>query len=534
MNVIFEQLKFNSIKPLPKVWNISVEITQRIIEQNEANPQRQKDFYIIKEKHQNLKRLSDKENIQNIVQENQQEINKLEKSVNDLKEQLQEINKKSQEIQSKIEESRQKKSESEKKNDMLTTKIDDINKQIENIEQSILNLNSKIGEQDNTIESLNYIIKAEQKMFRIIAQVKNKCKKVHFPQDNKEKITPGSSLTKWESDVQFSSKPTLRANDVRKRSKSFSGSTNPIPKMDLNANIPPILLESGITMQKGCITTIAFSNNGKYYACGSETKIFYLFSSGNCIPTASQKTYKSVISLDFNSSDNLLLVACFDTIQLFDFEHFNIQARPDKPKIEKIFRAEFISNDSFVVCSENYAIRFYKVGKKGPKLKASLIPRFLSTASWICHASGYHEFAAGYQTGIIRIWDPHSCQVIFENSVHKCPVIQILYHGSTFVSLSQDGCVAFSNIISHVIERKVYLKGCNLHDKSRMAISGNSILIGGDDGLIYEFSIIDGKHVSTWPSFHTSPITALSSNKYYVISGDKSGKIKIWNVQTNK
>lgn len=529
MNCILEQLKYSNEKPLPKAWCISVEITNKIINQNEEYPKLETDFNILKEEHQRLKMLSNKATVEKHIQENQQKINKLEQIVASHKNQLNDIMNEKKTIFDKIKENKQQNFNSQKKNDLLSSEIDEITKQIENIDQTILSLNSRIGEQNNVIESLNYIIQAEQKMLKIIDQAKNKCKKVHFSQDDEESSSSRSSISRWKYGSSVSSTPNFKVADQRKRSKSFSASSHSIsPKLETNSKPLSEILEKTTIVHKGCITTIAFSNNGKYYACGSEDNVVCIYSFAKSLPIEYYQMDKSVISLNFNSTDSLLLVACFNTVQIFEYTPSGFHPRPDKIIIEKILHTEFISNDRFVVCSENHALRLYKVSKTGPKFKKSLVPKITTAASWICPAFGSNEFAAGYQTGTIRIWDPHSGHTIYENGVHQNPVLQIIFHGSSFVSLSQDGLVGFVNSLSRIVEKKIYLKGCPIHEKTQMAIYGKSILIGGDDGLIYEYSIHDGKFISKWPSFHSTPITAISANKYWVVSGDREGKVKVW------
>lgn len=535
MDCIFEQLKYNNEKPLPKAWCISVEITKKIIDQNEVYPKLETDFSILEKEHQRLKMLSSKATIENRVQENKKEINKLEQIVASHKNQLNDIINEKKKIYNKIKENNQKDSDSQKKNDLISSEIDEITKQIENIDHTILSLNSKIGEQNNAIESLNYIIQAEQKMSKIIDQAKNKCKKVHFYQDDEESSSSKSTISRWKYGSSVSSTPNFKVADTRKRSKSFSASSNLIsPKIETNSRSLSEILEKTTIVHKGCITTIAFSNNGKYYACGSEDNVVCIYSFAKSLPIEYYQMDKSVISLNFNSTDSLLLVACFNMVQIFEYTPSGFRPRPDKIFIGKILHTEFVSNDKFVVCSQNNAIRLYKVSKTGPKFKKSLVPKITTAASWVCPAFGTNEFAAGYQTGTIRIWDPHSGHTIYENGVHQTPVLQILFHSSTFVSLSQDGLVGFINSLSYVVEKKIYLKGCPIHEKTRMAIYGKSILIGSDDGLVYEYSIHDGKFISKWPSFHSTPITAISANKYWVITGDREGKVKVWTDFPNK
>ena len=68
MDCIFEQLKYNNEKPLPKAWCISVEITKKIIDQNEVYPKLETDFSILEKEHQLFKILSSKSTIENRVQ----------------------------------------------------------------------------------------------------------------------------------------------------------------------------------------------------------------------------------------------------------------------------------------------------------------------------------------------------------------------------------------------------------------------------------------------------------------------------------
>lgn len=522
---IYEQLKINNAKSLPKAWNISVDITQKILSQNEVYPTLENDYNNLKEKHKNLKRITSKVFVESCVQENQQEIDKLEKIVNDLKKQLFDILSKKERIQSEIEESKQRKIEHEKQNEIVMSEIDEIQNQIKKIEESILKLSSRIGEQDNTIESLNYMIQAEQKMSKIIEQVKNRYKKVHFSQNSDDKDSDNSAISRRRS-VSISSKPNFKISDLHRRAKSFSFSTN--SSLSLNSDQVTENYKTMPVTRRGRITTIAFSNNGKYFLCGTEDKNIMHFNFTSNIPMHSYRVEKPITSMDFNSTDSILIVACIDTIQIYDVNFFNFQPRPNKIKIEKIFHTEFVSRNKFIVCSQYHAIRLYKIGKKGPKLKASLAPRIPTIPSWVCHSFESCEFAAGYQTGTIRIWDFNSSHVVFENGVHKSSVIQICFYGSTYISLSLDGYVVVTNALSHTIEKTFYLKGSIVQTNTKMAIYDESILIGGSDGFIYEYSLNDGKFKSKWPAFHSSPITAMSSNKYGVVTGDQNGKIKFW------
>lgn len=534
MDDILTQLKLKN-QPPPMVWNLSVEITQKIVGQKEEFPNLQNNYDLLKEKHQIAKRLSGKAYVENCVQENKKQINELENLVGKLKEKLQIILNEKKKIQDKIDENEKKKRESEKMNRKLISEIEKVKAQISKIESSIEGLDSKINEQDDIIESLNNTFQAEQRITRLITQMMNKSKKVHFPEAfNGNNETIGRSLERVETAPRFITRPNFSNQLVSQRPLSFSG-TRPLKhhKTESKISIQTGTHEAMPFLPNGCITSIAFCKTGKIFATGSEDNIISIYEYGQGYPFESIKMEKSIVSLDFNSSDNLLLVACYDMIRIFDFNNYSLHVRPDKIIIKKVYHSEFISPDKFAVCSENYAIRVYKVTKKGAKLKASLRSKISSMVSWICSGTVSSDFAAGYESGTIRIWDPHSSKIIFENCAHQCAIIQILCYESTFVSLSTDGCVAFTNMLSNVVERKIYLKGCPLHEKSRIAIFNKSLLIGGDDGIIHEYSLKDGKFITKWENFHDAPITSISANKSYVVSGDKNGKIKVWLGKSN-
>ena len=538
MNNILQRLKKINKEP-PKAWNISTEITQKIIKQNEDLPKIQNEYEKFKKNDQMVKRVSNQIYISNCIQENNQKIQELEKDQADLKEKFNSKINESLKLQDEIKKAKIKKHRIKKENKKLRDSIKELKSAKEDLEKNLDDESPTFENIEEEKSNCELQLKHCNDIIKMINNFKNKRIKVQFVDPPKEKLSkfPKAEYSHRFSRPQIQIKPSFTANQTRERAKSFSEASKHHKKLKSSSGTGSSssssqLIELKPIDQEGCITFIQFSKTGRVYATGNENHRFNLYEAGQCMPFESFNLDNSVISIDFNDEESLILVACLNTIYLFDYYYLNgrfrARQRMDKTRTGRIYHAEFVSSDQYIVCIERMPIHLYKVTKRGPKFEEQFSCKVLSTPFWAT-VTGRGGIAGCYYDGSIRIFDPCSCDEIVANKVHNAPIYQLIFKENTVISLSKDGTVAFTNIITHEIEKRISLKECGIiHNKTRMLIHGNSLLVGGSNGLICEYNINSGKFKRYWDKFHHASITALSDTYYSVISGDQNGIIKIW------
>lgn len=534
MNSILQQLKNNNKNP-PKSWNISVEITEKIVKQKDQYIPMKKNYDDLKEKYDATKVISNKIYVINCMKENQQAIDELEKNKEDLKNRLQSKINESKELQEKIKENRIKKSNLKKENKELKHLIKKIKKKKESLNQNIENENPRHESVEDQKYDCELQLKYCGKVMKMINNMKNKRLKVQFTQPyNEEQISFPKAQNSKRFSRQLSVKPSFTNNQTRQRAKSFTGPSYH-KNLELNSNnrsSSSQIIDFKTIDQHGCITAIHYSRTGRFYATGNENRKIYLYESGQCIPFERFNLDSSIISIDFNNEESLMLVACYNTIYLFDLYVINgrchARQRPDKTRLSRIRHAEFVSSDQYIVCIDEMPIQLYKVGKKWPIFEEQFECKSRSTPYWAI-GTNRGGIAGGYYDGFIRVFDPCSCDPIYEVHVHEGPIYQIISKDSIIISLSKDGTVAFTNIVTHEIEKRFPLRESGIiHNKTRMILFDDSLIVGGSNGLICEYDINSGKFISHWKKYHQTSISALDSNLHTVISGDQNGIVKLW------
>lgn len=538
MDSILHKLK-EKYKTPPRSWSISVKVTEKILKQNEILPKIEEENDEYKGKYQTIKKISNQIYIENCIQENKRKIEELEQNQSVLKDQLSTKINESTRLQKEISKAKSKKHHLKKENEELRHKIKELKNNRQMLDKNIEEENPTFEIIEEEKSNCELQLKHYDEVIKMITTMKNKRMKVQFAEIPKEKLSnfPKMHDNHRLSRPQILMKPDFSNNQTRKHAKSYTGTSkrhqNELELSSINGLSSSQIIEIKTIDQQGCITVVKFSKTGRFYATGNENRRFCLYETGQCIPFETYNLASSIISIDFNEEESVLLVACLDTIYLFDFYFANgrchARQKIDKTRIGRVHHAEFISSDQYIVCIEGMPIQLYKVGKRGPKYEEKFHSKSLSTP-YCATGTGRGGIAAGFYDGRIRIFDPCSCEEIIENKVHNGPIYELISKESIVISLSKDGTIAFTNYITHDVEKKIQLKECGIiHNKTKMILFGDSLLVGGSNGLICEYDIDSGKFKGYWENFHHASITALSASAYSVISGDQNGLIKIWN-----
>ncbi|OHT04802.1 hypothetical protein TRFO_27659 [Tritrichomonas foetus] len=287
--------------------------------------------------------------------------------------------------------------------------------------------------------------------------------------------------------------------------------------------------DSEIKLHSHLVTALKYSNMGNYLATGGADSLISIISTGTqqCIHKINQK--HGILSLDFNMTDSLLMSTSYDkTIRFYSTKDFSEVKKYNKSdNSPKIFHAEFITDKQFIACSNEQRIKHYDIDR----LKPLLSLKCASTPLYVTTLNKSYLTASSHADGRVCLWDSREhtpIQTIKENSSR---VIQVLgINDSLIVSLSMNQCLNFIDKRgAKIIEKIKLLKASVNSEMCKMTLKDEMVLIGGQNGSIFEFSSQTFKQKSELTSNHKIPlITLASSSGNSLASGDQNGYVKIW------
>lgn len=292
-------------------------------------------------------------------------------------------------------------------------------------------------------------------------------------------------------------------------------------------------LKSGASASKhnGTVTCIAFSNSQPIAATGGEDGRVHLVNTETCAKFCDlTEAKRCIMSLAFSPLDQLMLTACYDgSIRIYKVgQPFTLTTNCNDNR-DCVNDAKFITDDKYISCCRDHTVKLYDVRK------GTAISSFTSNSIpySICSIQGESMIVTGHHDGKLRVWDFRVRGTPTELPVHKQKVIQVYgtAGSSRIVSLGQDKMICVSDIRSKSVCGKINIAKSGIpSETAQMAVLNDEVLIGGNDGQLYDYSI-EKFTLTRSMKGHNSPVccVAIKRSVGLIASGDKSGVVKFWN-----
>lgn len=488
---IIDLLKDNNEKLHPKEWEYTVSLTHEILVALDKINQIKTSTDIIKEE----EKLATKQNISPEIKEYNKEQNKL---INSMK-------KVDEELTNKI-----------KINESLSNDLKSIKNQIISLKSDITNLEHK-EEKYRTqhhhlkkIEKMESIEKNQQKLekkkekLQKLSKKKEKYqaqlkklekKKLNLEKAPKIKELESIDLVAFEAPIPLGLRKNsliLSDDDDDNDSSNNSNDDDSNSIIDTQFSLNKMTIKKRIdNSYKSSITAIKFAYIKPLIAMGNEN--------GTVIVTkySHEKTQKKaefsfpkgkIISVDFGPNDEHFLASCSDlTVRLYKTKGWSLLNENNKFK-KSIDHAEFFnSNHKYVSCGKDNKIRIYDINKSKSfeKLKTSSHPYYVSSSL------GNHQLLSGHSDSSVLLWDTKSGKQVNSFKFNKAKVIQVLaVSDSTIISLSINKLICVTDLRNSSLVGTIDVSCTNFDSfATRMAVKENLVVLGGQDGSVYSWSL---------------------------------------------
>lgn len=291
-----------------------------------------------------------------------------------------------------------------------------------------------------------------------------------------------------------------------------------------------------LTAHKQPITCLAFAHTEPMLITGSEEKTFCVYNAASMgmINNISDSS-KSILALEFSPSDSTFLAASYDSsVRFYSTNDLRRVATCTAHK-DKVLGARYADESRVLSCGADLNIFFYDINRNVTisQCKTS------STPYSIYPLIGESLVVTSHHDGKLRSWDFRTAndRPIIEMDAHGygSKAIQVLGINSSHqtISISHDDKLTlcdFMGMGKAVITKTINKLGA-LSDRTQMAIRQDSVLVGGNNGVIYEFDL-KTLSLQTSKEAHESPVICICSRNRSntIASGDYNGCVKIWRV----
>lgn len=437
---------------------------------------------------------------------------------------------------------------------LLSSDISKIRKQVDLSKQQIFDLKNKESELKNEKHYLKKLEKHEdiESNQKILEKKKQKLQKLNKKQekhDKQLKVLENKKSTLENAPNQI----VLEAVDlavfeapIPSRKGSFSENT--ISTDDINTtvhstndedfdddiisnfNLNRISLKKTLNeIHEKSITSIKFSHDKSYFATGGDDGVILVHKySHDQIKqfTKLSNLDSEIVSLDFSPDDENFLAACSDlTIRVYRTKKWTPILENNHIK-KKINHAEFFnSNSQYILCGKGNTIKIFDVNKTKPtsKFKSSSHPYYVTSSL------GENLLLSGHSDSSVIIWDSRTGKQTNGYKFNKGKVIQVIasptYNAIASLSINKVICLTDTRNLNLI--KKIDVSCTNINStKNRMSLKDKSIVIGGQNGVVYSWSLLSHQLVSQ-KKISDSPISTVEikheSNKMAV--GDAKGNI---------
>lgn len=529
---ILHLLKRNNIKLHPKDWGYTVSLTDQIITS----------FDKLSKVNQSIEKLKEDEKIasnQNLppkIKEYSEERKKISNSIIKFDEKLIEVKKLNetvstdlQAIKNQINLLNNEITKLERKEKDLKTEHHQL-KKIEKIES--IEKNQKTLERKN--EKLQKLCKKEEKYQALLKKLDKK--KLIIEKAPKRKDLENVDLAAFEAPIPAG----LRKNsmivsddddDSSNQSKDDDDDSDEI--IETTFRLSRMCLKRNFkSSNESLITTIKFAHTKSLIATGCEDGTVTVTKyTHEKVKNSAQFKFPNyeIISVDFGHNDENFLVSCSDlVIRLYKTKEWTLLDENDHFK-KSINHAEFIhSHHKYVSCGKNCKIKIYDINKlkSVAKMKTASHPYYVSSSI------GNHQLLSGHSDSSVSLWDTRSGKQTGSFKFNKGKVIQVLAvpNSTTAASLSINKQICLTDLRNFSLIDKIDVSCTNFDSyKTRMAIKDNFIVLGGQDGSIYSWSLKTFQLVSQKELCHNKiHVVDIKHDQNKISAGDSKGNVFIY------
>lgn len=226
----------------------------------------------------------------------------------------------------------------------------------------------------------------------------------------------------------------------------------------------------------------------------------------------------------------MLLTGSYDSkLRIYNAENDYCISFTNFDNKDPILDAKFLSDNQYVASPKNSTIKLYDITKSIPisKVKTNSFGYSLSPTYNNLIVSGHHN-------GSIISWDIRTKAQVNEIKAHTQPCIHVIsnFESSRVVSLSLDNTIIVNDLrYPQAPVGKIKIKETHISSKrSRMSVQNDIVIVGGNDGNIYSYSLNDFKKRSLFTALNGSNAlnVQLSNSLNYLVTGDNNGVVKYW------
>lgn len=245
------------------------------------------------------------------------------------------------------------------------------------------------------------------------------------------------------------------------------------------------------------------------------------------------KMAKTVMSLDFSPIGDFMAAGSWDgSVSIFSTSSWSHKQtlKDNKQCINDVL---FSSQENVISCCREGTVKLYDI-RRGVALKKYQVA---STPLSVSRVHGEGISVTSHYDGHIRAWDFRHDKCAYDVGAHKQAVLRVIgdMGSRRIVTLSADGTIAVRDIRAGNMLGYVRLLGGIPSDHVRFALwerySNPIAIIGGLNGSIYYWDIEEFR-LAAEVKGSGDPVFCVdfSGSSSRVISGHKSGVVKLWNV----